>query len=73
MGSSASVVPATEAGFVSKVALMDVSEAGLYSFYEREAGYHIRSCAYVERGRDGRVCGAGTAYLVDVVEQLMVG
>ena len=42
---------------------MDVADDELCSFYEREAGYHIRRTPYWERDANGDVCGTGEALL----------
>ena len=57
------MVPA-EPEFVSLVALIDVDVGTqLAGFYEREAGYNIRSTPYWERSADGTVANTGQALL----------
>ncbi|KAL3932534.1 MAG: hypothetical protein SGPRY_000663, partial [Prymnesium sp.] len=50
--------------YVSRVALMEVSDAGLVSFYEREAGYHIQLTPYWQgEATDPRSPPSGQALL----------
>ena len=57
-----SMVPA-DADFVSCVALLDVQDDELASFYERETGYNIRSTPFWERSADGTMVQRGEALL----------
>ena len=56
------MVPA-DPEFVSLVALIDVAADELAGFYEREAGYNIRSTPYWERSADGAIANMGQALL----------
>lgn len=62
------MVKADDADFVSHVALLDVEEADLFSFYERETGYHIRSTPCYERSGDGSMVQTGNALLCTACE-----
>lgn len=52
-----------DSDYVSTVALMDVEDEGLSSFYEREAGYDIQETEFCERAADGTIQVTGTALL----------
>ena len=52
-----------EDDFVSRVALLDVGDKDLSSFYERETGYFIRATPFWRRADDGRIIEQGTALL----------
>ena len=56
------MVPA-DATFVSRVALLDVEDADLADFYERETGYSIQSTPFWERAGDGTMVQKGDALL----------
>ena len=56
------MIPAST-DFISHVALLDVDDEDLVGFYEREAGYHIRSTPFCRRGPDGAIVEMGSALM----------